>query len=65
MKTCNENFMSSGLCYYVSINQMHGLMYIYNFFNIGFEVTSYDYNPLYSCLEHLVTDFLVTKDNSF
>ncbi len=34
----------------------------YNFFHIGFEVISYDYNQLWSCLEHLVIDFLVAKD---
>jgi hypothetical protein len=38
------------------------LIYNYNFFHIGFEIISYDYNQLCSHLRHLVIDFLVVKD---
>ncbi len=31
-------------------------------FHVEFEVTSYDYNQLYSHLGHLMIDFLVIKD---
>jgi hypothetical protein len=33
-----------------------------NFFHIGFEVISYDYSQLCTCLGHLVIDFLVAND---
>jgi hypothetical protein len=54
--------MSSFLlpCHYLLIK------YIINIwlqvFHIEFEVTSYDYSQLCSCLRHLVIDFLVVKD---
>jgi hypothetical protein len=38
------------------------IIYDYNFFHIGFEVISYDYNQLCNRLGHLVIDFLVVKD---
>jgi hypothetical protein len=40
-------------------NQMHHKCMATTFFHIEFEIISYDYNQLYSCLRHLIIDLLL------
>jgi hypothetical protein len=63
MKICNEKIMLSFLpSHHDVLVKCTTNLCDYNFFHIGFEVISYDYNQLCRCLEHLVVDFLVAKD---
>jgi len=63
MKTCNEIFLLSFLLSHHDLLVKYTTnLCDYNFFHIMFEVISYDYNQLCSCLEYLVVDFLVAKD---
>ncbi len=53
--------MSSSYYHVIIYYSNAPLIYDYNFFHIGFEVISYDYNQLCSCLGHLVIDLLLQR----
>ncbi len=63
MKTCNAKTMLSFLLSHHDVLVKCTITLCdYNFFHVWFEVISYDYNQLWSCLEHLIVDFLVATD---
>jgi hypothetical protein len=63
MKTHNEKMMSSFLLpHHCLLVKYISNIWLQLLFHIGYEVISYDYNELCSCLEHLIIDFLVAKN---
>ncbi len=63
----DEKIATKKLChlsyYHMIIYQSNApLLYDYNFFHIRFEVISYDYSQLCSCLGLLAIDFFIAKD---